>query len=633
MILVATHTTSGKSVQFELSGSRFYLGRSSSGDTKGKLAIDFDSKLSRRLAILTWQAGFLIVERDQSRYPLFHEGQEKDRFELFPGQRFSSGETVFELHQEMAQTLTVQMLEEAQKDSPERVLQVLLGFHPLLSTALPLTELASRATKLLAELLPAAQVGFFLMDPSGPPRPLTASPIQPSRSLVARCLEQKLPVYHIWSSAAGEGEPTRSGDEIWALAAPVLSSEDRLVLYARGRYCEEIPGHLERAALALVAQLLGQQLEGRRALDLAARVEAEARANRNLRTLLETIARCLNGESGQTFEPALLEGARKLTGAEHAAFVRDPRRKPEVDSCSGSQGSRYGIDHCSEGSTLWVAFESGNGKPEGMLCQNPPQRPFGEDQLEWLVALMGFAETLFENRALQRELVSSSQWVAAGRLAAKAVHELNTPLGAIRLSAESALAFLQRGPEPARQSMELILRSVDRCRKVTERLLASSSPRQEGRMDTFDLAPLVEDGLKDLESALQSRDVELDVELRGTCRVAGDLQDAYWAVSNLLKNAAEALSDSPPPRRLAISAEHRDGYLCLAIDDSGPGIPEELREKIFEPFFSTKRLGEGNGLGLALSRRNLRSWGGDVVLETGRLGGARFILKLPLSDP
>ena len=636
MLLTATHISTGQSAKFDLDQTNFHLGRSTNSDGPDKLGVDFDPTLSRRLAVLSVQSGALLVERDQSRYPLFYEGEEQETFQLLPGQRFSSGETVFELHEEAPQTLTVQVMERVNHGNAEKILQVLLGFQNLLNRWHKPEELTLKSVDLLKQLLPESQVVFFSLGPGGQTIPLTPSTLKPSKSLIAECLKEKLPAYHLWNDSIGLTQPTQFGDESWALAAPILSSRDRLILYAVGRQSQKTPGELERSALALVAQIMSQNLESRNSLILATQVEAESKANQKLRILLETIERSLSLQKEEGLEETFADGAMKLTGAREARFVDD--LSPVLQQ--GEHSKCYVED---DTSYLLMSFE--HSWPKGVVCENPKDRPFLSDQEDWLVALMGFAETVLENRALhdqvhssltqlkenQAQMVRSSQWAAAGRLAANAAHELNTPLGAIKLSAETAIHFSKDGPKPALDGLDIILRSVDRCRQVTERFLVYSRPQVEKTPEIFSLTSVVDDSLSSVSPFLQTRNITVERDLPAEIEVFGNNQDCYWAITNVLKNAIDSVSDEDGrEQHISISAKISDGSARLIVSDSGPGIPDSLAERIFEPFFSTKKIGEGNGLGLAISRRNLRSWGGDIrVLSQDQ--GASFQLTFPLN--
>ena len=633
VLLVATHIATNETTRFELRDGRFPLGRASSQDTTDKLIIPFDPTLSRRTALLTVSGDAVRVERDGSRHPLFHEGAEKERFSFVPGERFSVGETVFELISQTALTLNLQDMQTTNRRNAEQILQVLLGTQDLLAEWCEPEEMASRAVALLRALVPGAEVAFFTLDETGTPQPIGTTSLRPSRSLVADCLTEGLPAYHLWTPRSGAGQPTQMADECWALAAPVVSSQERMVLYAIGHDSEKTPGELERSALALVARTLSRHLEAGHSLMLAARVEAEQRANRKLRILLRGIERSLSLQ-GEGVESAFLEAARELIDGGEVRFHRD------LSGLLREQNLHSGEDE--EGVFLALAFE--HYRPKGILCRKPIGEAFEVEDEEWLSALLGFAETVFENRRLhgrvqaslqqlresQAQLIRSSQWAAAGRLAANAAHELNTPLGAIKLAAETAHSFLGGEPGPAVDGLKLIQRSVERCKKVTERLLVYSKPKEEKDIEEFSLESVVQDSLSSLSPMTRTRPVKVEWE-PSDCLVLGDIQESYWAVTNVIKNAFEALSDHPE-RTLRLSSWENGESAFLLVEDSGPGISGEIREKLFEPFTSGKKIGEGNGLGLAVSRRNLRSWGGDIDVQTSSLGGAAFTLTFPKGD-
>lgn len=635
MILTATHIPTGETTQFELSRESFSLGRASSGDSPDKLSVAFDPKLSRRTALLAVAHDSITVTRDGSRYPLFYEGCEKDQFQVRPGERFSSGETVFELIQADARTLTVQVMDEVNHGNAETTLKVLLGFQPLLGSWHTVTELAEKSVGLLRELLPYSQVTFFQLEESGEAQPLAPTTLRPSRSLMAECLKENLPAYHVWAPTGGENQPTQFGDESWALAAPVVSTKNCLILYAVGQESQNTPGVLERSALALVARILGQHLESRHSLFLTAKIEAETRANTKLRILLETIEQSLSLEQESGFQKRILEGARKLTDSELAHFELDL-------SEFGEEKSHTTIGQDNEGYFLAGSFE--RSWPQGVLCRRK-QDEFSDEEAGWLEALVGFAETVFENRRLhnqvslsldrlkesQAQTIRASQWAAAGRLAANAAHELNTPLGAIKLSAETAVSFLRDPAKPVTDSLGLILRSVERCKKVTERLLIYSRPNEKKLDEVFQVSNVVEDSIESLSPFLKGKSIEWKCEVPPDLKARGNIQDCYWALTNVLKNAIEELGEcNSDGRKLHLSTVQLGKSVLLLIEDSGPGVPPDKQEKIFEPFFSTKKIGQGNGLGLAISRRNVRTWGGDLKVEDSVLGGAKFLLSIPV---
>ncbi len=374
--------------------------------------------------------------------------------------------------------------------------------------------------------------------------------------------------------------------------------------------------------------------------------EKVAEQNRNLRALISSFDH-LTEEALAEDADVVGRGAeaiRKLTGADFVTFLAPPREQIQVVN----GGYRFG-----ERDWASVLHLEGSGPVGNLLCLSGRSNCFSSHQLEWCTLLRDFLDKTIENSTLhskiteslkqlkdtQQEVVRSSQWAAAGRLAANAAHELNTPLGAIRLAAEQVKFFQGEGaPEPAKQGLASIIRSVDRCREVTDRLLITSRPvdRQDEttKSELQSLLPIVKDAIASVEPYLKTNNIGLT-----THRLVEDvkayciLQDTYWAVVNLLKNAIDALNDSDTSqKRIAVSLEQRPEFAVVTISDNGPGIPAEIQERIFEPFFTTKRLGQGNGLGLSLSRRNLRSYGGDVKVVSEVQTGASFQIWLPLVE-
>ncbi|MGE0488749.1 MAG: ATP-binding protein [Vulcanimicrobiota bacterium] len=278
MELVATHIKTRESVRFALGEGSYTLGRATADDPDDKLAIGFDGKLSRRHARLEVQGQRVKVSRDGSRYPLYRDGRESEEFYLAPGERFSSAETLFEVEAEPAeQTICLARLgiDTANQRNAEKVLEVVLGLQPLLCGC-PGEQLFVEVLALLRRLLPTATVRFLRLDEHG--RPLDEGQPRPSRRLVRDCLEQREPVYHLFGSSPSDAATVVEGVG-WALAAPVVGGEQRYVLYAVGREDrQDAPGERDRAALALIASVLSQHLEGRRVAHLQAQMEAERKA-------------------------------------------------------------------------------------------------------------------------------------------------------------------------------------------------------------------------------------------------------------------------------------------------------------------------------------------------------------------
>jgi signal transduction histidine kinase len=405
--------------------------------------------------------------------------------------------------------------------------------------------------------------------------------------------------------------------------------------------------HAGSAVLALRRLTEVRATAHREALEkekVATEKEKVAEQNRNLRLLIENFEGLTEGALSSDHE-LLRQGSlaiKRITWADEVVFKsRELSDYPLDESGVLVEGTRWPS----------YIFLKDSGPSGNLLCLSRQPNGFAESQIEWCSLLKEFLDKTLENGALHREVQSSyaqlertqeevvlsSQWAAAGRLAANAAHELNTPLGAIRLAAEQASFFLkpESTPEPAIQSLQSIVRSVDRCRQVTDRLLITSRPVDQGETvnDPEDqaLLPVLKDAVASVQPYLRASNILLaDHRMVGDFTVSVVLQDLYWAFVNILKNGVDALNENGPAKKqMAIAVAPAGEFIEVRIADNGPGIEPEFASRVFEPFFTTKKLGQGNGLGLSLSRTNLRRWGGDIELEETPGGGATFILTIP----
>lgn len=236
-----------------------------------------------------------------------------------------------------------------------------------------------------------------------------------------------------------------------------------------------------------------------------------------------------------------------------------------------------------------------------------------------------------ELRSAQERLVRGERLRVMGELAGGVAHEFNNLLTAIL--ARLQLLALEPISGAIRRELELIQRAALDAAEVVRRLQNfSRSQRQQDfqRVDVGEICADVVDFLRPLWTArrLAGRQA-VTVRLRATKGfvVLGDPTELREVVTNLLKNALEAIDG---PGSVVISTSERSGHVTVTVDDDGPGIPAELRTKLFTPFFTTK--GEkGTGLGLCLSQQIIERHGGELRLDALPTKGSRAIFSLPLA--
>lgn len=225
------------------------------------------------------------------------------------------------------------------------------------------------------------------------------------------------------------------------------------------------------------------------------------------------------------------------------------------------------------------------------------------------------------------ELIKAQQLAAWSEAARRVAHEIKNPLTPIRLAAERLLRrYEQDDPELGRaleDAVEIIVREVGSMQSMVDefsRFARMPRPRPE----EVDLPQLLDDTLH------LYRDIKPGVEITGHVEPEAesvwlDREQLKRVLINLLDNAVEA---TPAPGSVRVEAERRDGDLEIRVSDTGPGIPPELKDKLFLPYVSTK--GRGTGLGLAIVHRIVRDHQGSIRVEDNEPQGTVFTVELPL---
>jgi len=254
-----------------------------------------------------------------------------------------------------------------------------------------------------------------------------------------------------------------------------------------------------------------------------------------------------------------------------------------------------------------------------------------------LAGLAGLADTLNQMAAsLQRreetsrlrevELVGQAERMATtARLAAGVAHELNNPLGGILLYGNLLLESTPAG-DPRHENMARIVAQATRARDIVRGLLdfARASPAE---VEELDLNQLVRDTLRLLERQMHAVQVRTElstVELP----VRGDRGRLQQVLVNIVVNALDAMRDGGA-LTVRTGYSEKPGFCRVAISDSGCGIREDHLPHIFEPFYTTKEVGRGIGLGLAISYGIVRQHGGDIEVQSQVGAGTTFRIMLP----
>ncbi|APR05801.1 sensor histidine kinase [Thauera chlorobenzoica] len=222
-------------------------------------------------------------------------------------------------------------------------------------------------------------------------------------------------------------------------------------------------------------------------------------------------------------------------------------------------------------------------------------------------------------RGAQRALIEANRLAALGQMAAGVAHELNQPLAALRSFAGNSLTFLDRGRlEPLRDNLNQIIGLIERMARLTAQLKVFASRQQTGG-GSASAAQAMQVVAGWFRERLDAAGVELRIDA-GAVRLPLQPQALEQVLSNLVGNALDALAGRDGGV-IALGAARHGTQLCLEVADNGPGIPQELRERITQPFFSTKPLGQGLGLGLSIVSDLIEGSGGRLEIESGAGGG------------
>ncbi len=237
-----------------------------------------------------------------------------------------------------------------------------------------------------------------------------------------------------------------------------------------------------------------------------------------------------------------------------------------------------------------------------------------------------------EEMGRQRDLLHQSEKLSAlGELLAGVSHELNNPLSVL---VGQALLLRETADDPATiKRAEKIGDAATRCSGIVKTFLAMAR-QQPGQVKAVNVNDIIRAALDVTAYSLRTSGIEVSLRLaKELPPITADEDQLRQVVTNLIVNAEHALQEVTSARQLHIrtSLRRQRGQIVLKVKDNGPGVPDELHRRIFEPLFTTKEIGTGTGIGLALCHRIVEAHGGTIVLESRPGEGAAFAVRLPVS--
>ena len=225
------------------------------------------------------------------------------------------------------------------------------------------------------------------------------------------------------------------------------------------------------------------------------------------------------------------------------------------------------------------------------------------------------------------QLVQSEKVASVGRMAAGVAHEINNPLSGILIYAELLKEKFETDTETSNDLKEIVEQTL-RCKKIVSDLLEFS--RQSiGKASSFKLDFLINKCLDLLIHQALFHDIEVKKKIQPDIpEIVGDMGQLQQVFTNLFVNAADAMEGEGTLLIKVLFNQEEDKFL-IDVSDTGPGIPPELREKIFDIFFTTKPVGKGTGLGLSISQNIINLHNGTIRAKSSHQGGTTFTIELP----
>jgi PAS domain S-box-containing protein len=232
-----------------------------------------------------------------------------------------------------------------------------------------------------------------------------------------------------------------------------------------------------------------------------------------------------------------------------------------------------------------------------------------------------------QTKEFEQQLLQKERFASMGQMMAGAAHELNNPLTAI-LGVSDVLR--ERAPDDSsRRQIEIVLQQARRAAAIVQNLLAFAVPSGQKR-GKVKVDEIVRRAVESQQQALEQKNIKVEIAVAGVLpNVEGDSKLLTQVFTNILLNAEQAISGARDHGIVRISLSHADNLVVIAFADDGPGIPQELVDKIYDPFFTTKRPGGGSGLGLTICLSVIKDHGGRIEVQSAPGGGALIRVLLP----
>jgi PAS domain S-box-containing protein len=233
-------------------------------------------------------------------------------------------------------------------------------------------------------------------------------------------------------------------------------------------------------------------------------------------------------------------------------------------------------------------------------------------------------------KEMERLLLIQDKMVSLGHMATGIAHEIRNPLSGINIYLNT-LEKIFRKKDSTEKEIEIVQRAQSasiKIESVIRRIMDFSKP-SEPKLVLGDINEPVKEAVDLSLVTLRKSGIQIDMELDDQiprCHIDPPLIEEV--VLNLITNASDAMRETTEKKRIRVISSKKQDRILLKVADSGPGIPQNIRDKIFDPFFTMKS--DSSGIGLSISHRIITDHGGSIDIDVSELGGAEFTIELPI---
>jgi two-component system nitrogen regulation sensor histidine kinase GlnL len=232
---------------------------------------------------------------------------------------------------------------------------------------------------------------------------------------------------------------------------------------------------------------------------------------------------------------------------------------------------------------------------------------------------------------VQKELVHAEKLATVGTLAGGVAHEINNPLTAILTNVQMLLS----DNELDRESLEMIEEATKRCKTIVQKLMTfSQKPLASTMMYEVNVLDITRHTVNFLKFQLEQENITLEIKAeKKSYPVLANHDELEQVLTNIVLNAKDATKQVKKSGTVYISISEDETHIMVSVKDEGVGIPKEILNRIFDPFYTTKEVGKGLGLGLSICQTIIEKHNGKILVESQVNIGSTFIIKIPKFRP